>query len=523
MALSEREQRLKFLGLSERDVTLLKALRPLLERHVSAFVDAFYQHLAAFPETAQLLRDRTTVDRLKALLRAYLLRITEGNFDDSYFADRQHLGQTHERIGLLPRWYLLAYNHVFGIFAPFILQHYAAEPELAHHTIIALEKIFVLDASLAMDAYIDSDRYRHMQFFQSIVRDSVDAIFLLDAEKKFRVWNPAAERVFGWRAAEVIGKSLELIYPPDLLAAGEPRFVDEEIARCGHAQLETERLAKDGRRVPVDVSVSPLRGPDGQPIGRCAILRDITERRRLEDAKLQTERLAVIGAMSAKLAHEIRNPLSSITLNIDLVRDEADTLAKDRPQAAEEMRTLLRSIDAEVRRIQRVVEDYLQFAKMPQPRREPVALNEVLTQGLSFLQTLFNTAAITVERDFDPALPPLVGDDSQLWQAILNLLRNAVEAMPRGGTLTVRTRRADTGLRLIIADTGKGMTAAERAQLFKPFHSTKPGGTGLGLPLTQQIVVEHGGRILCESTPNHGTTFTIELPLTEATIHPHES
>ncbi len=516
MPASEREQRLKFLGLSERDVTLLKALRPVFEQHVGSFVDAFYALLESQPETAQLLRDRTTIERLKGLQRDYLFRIVEGNFDDAYFADRQRLGQTHERVGLLPRWYLLAYNHYFALISPYVLQHYAQEQTLAYQTIVALEKIFILDASLAMDAYISSDRYRHMQFLQSIVRDSVDAIFLLDADRKFRVWNPAAERMFGWTAAEVIGKPIYVICPADLIEAGEMKRMDAAIEQEGHAQLETERLAKDGRRVPVDLSVSMLRGPQGQPIGRCAILRDITERRRLEAAKIQSERLAVIGAMSAKLAHEIRNPLSSITLNMDLVRDEMETLGRANPEAVTELRTLLTSINSEVRRIQRVTEDYLQFAKMPKPRRDLVLLNDLLTQRLPFLHSLLQTSRVELVTDWCTCLPYITGDEEQLWQAILNLIKNALEAMPQGGTLTIRTECTVLAVRLSLGDTGKGMTPAEMGQLYKPFFSTKPGGTGLGLPLTQQIVVEHGGRLQCESQPGQGATFTMELPLTEA-------
>src|SRR5208337_1968044 len=167
----------------------------------------------------------------------------------------------------------------------------------------------------------------------------------------------------------------------EILKMGELQRIEREIARDGHSHLETVRLARDGGRVPVEVSVSQLRDPQGHPIGRSAILRDITERKRLEEAKLRAERLAVIGAMSARLAHEIRNPLSSITLNIDLVGDEIETLAGDKAGVGNEARLLLRSIDSEVRRIQRVTEDYLKFARMPKLRRERVVLDELLGHG----------------------------------------------------------------------------------------------------------------------------------------------
>lgn len=523
MSPSEREQRLKFLGLTPRDAESLRALRPLFEQHIATVEDAFYDELLAFPETAQLLSDHTTVERLKKLQRNYLMRITEGLFDDAYFEDRLRIGKTHERVGLSPRWYLLGYNIYFELFAPLIRKFFPNDPDRASESIVALEKVFMLDASLAMDAYIASDRYRHLQQLESIVNDSADVIFSLDAENCIRSWNRAAERVLGWRAEEIIGKPFTMIVPPELLKMGESQRLEREIARDGRCHMETVRLAKDGGRVPVEVSVSLLRDPQGHPIGRSAILRDITERKRLEEDKLRAERLAVIGAMSARLAHEIRNPLSSITLNIDLLGDEVETLGKERAGAAEEARSLLRSIDSEVRRIQRVAEDYLQFARMPKPRRARISLNEAISQGISFMESLFAATGVKVETDLDDSLPAINGDEGQLWQAVLNLVRNAIEAMPNGGKLTLRTARVRSGIALTISDTGKGMTEEEHEQIFKPFFSTKPSGTGLGLPLVQQVVAEHGGTIRCESAPGQGTTFIIELPCAEESIHAPKS
>jgi signal transduction histidine kinase len=250
-------------------------------------------------------------------------------------------------------------------------------------------------------------------------------------------------------------------------------------------------------------------------------LRDITERRRLEDEKLRAERLATVGAMSAKLAHEIRNPLSSITLNIDLVRDEITALTRDRVEAGIEANSLLKSLDSEVRRIQRVTEDYLAFARMPKPQREPIDLNQTLRDGLSFMKSLFDAEHIELRTDLASDLPPIHADENQLWQAVLNLIRNAIESMPGGGTLAVATAPLAATVRLTIADTGKGMTLDEQKQMFKPFYSTKSSGTGLGLPLAQQIISEHGGAITCETAPNRGTKFIIELPRTPEP-RPHE-
>lgn len=524
---SDREKRLRFIGLTDADCALLRAMKPMFERHVGEIEDAFYDHLLALPETAQLLRDRTTVERLKQLQRDYLMRITDGRFDDAYFEDRLRIGKTHERVGLSPRWYLLAYNLYFSLFAPRIREFYSADAARAEASIAALQKVFMLDASLAMDAYIASDRIRRLQEYESVVRDSADAIFVLDAELRFRSWNRGAETMFGWRASEILGKSLETIVPRELIEAGELARISEVLNAEGFYRFETTRLSRDGRRVPVELTVTALRDPDGKPVGRSVILRDISARQRLEQEKLHAERLALIGTMSAKLAHEIRNPLSSIGLNLDLLRDEiaslrkiCDALCPSREsdvcvafeKSVAESQDLLQSIHSEVLRIRNVLEDYLKFAKLPRIRLERLSLNELLSRHLSFLQPTFDADRVKLETRLDPALPEIAADEEQLWQAILNIIRNALEAMPDGGTLCVATSQRDGTVRLEITDTGCGMNDETREKMFAPFFSTKHGGTGLGLPLTLQIVTEHGGAIHCASEKDRGTTVTIIFP-----------
>jgi signal transduction histidine kinase len=244
-----------------------------------------------------------------------------------------------------------------------------------------------------------------------------------------------------------------------------------------------------------------------------ALQEEIAERKRLEQAKLQAERLAVVGTMAAEVAHEVRNPLASITLNLDLVQKEIDKLAEGKESSTREGCMLVGEMREEILRIQRVIEDYLQFARLPKPQRRPVALNELLFQKLAFVSGEFERANVKLRTHFDPA-PRLINvDPEQLWQATLNLIRNSLDAMPEGGELTVGTWCESQQVRLRVTDTGKGMTESQRQQVFTPFFTTKTAGTGLGLTLVQQIVSEHGGHVECESEPGKGSTFTIVLPL----------
>ena len=244
-----------------------------------------------------------------------------------------------------------------------------------------------------------------------------------------------------------------------------------------------------------------------------ALRAEMEERRRLEHAKLQAERLAVVGSLAAKVAHEIRNPLGSISLNLDLLGEELNTLADSSARSPEQCRTLLREMRSQILRITQVLQEYLQFARMPKPQRAAVSITNLLEEKLNFMQPLLAEKDVELKKAFDPDLPPVEADPEQLWEALLNLIRNAVDAMPHGGNLGVSANRSDSKALIRISDTGLGMTKEQARNLFVPFFTTKRDGTGLGLAHTLQIINEHGGKIDYTTAPGKGSTFTIELPL----------
>lgn len=245
-----------------------------------------------------------------------------------------------------------------------------------------------------------------------------------------------------------------------------------------------------------------------------ALQAEILEREKLEEAKLQAERLAMVGTMAAQVAHEVRNPLGSITLNLDLLQKEIIQLAVpgSESHSADEGRQLVLEMREEIHRIQQVLEEYLQFARLPKPKLQPVKLNELLSQKLDFMDGEFERVNVTPRTHFDPGVGTIHADAAQLWQATLNLIKNSMDAMPDGGELTVGTWREGGEVRLRVTDTGKGMNEEQIKQVFAPFYTTKPKGTGLGLALVQQITNDHGGHLECESTLGTGSTFTIFLP-----------
>jgi two-component system NtrC family sensor kinase len=227
---------------------------------------------------------------------------------------------------------------------------------------------------------------------------------------------------------------------------------------------------------------------------------------RANEQLLASERLATIGKMAAHVTHEIRNPLSSIALNLELLEDEV-------PASAEEAHNLLRAIKAEVERLSGLSEQYLSVARQRPQQKRPEKLGEIVEEACEFVRRELGQAGITLALEIDAEVEALTLplDEAQIRQALLNLLRNAREAMPGGGHVVVKLARADDGLDLIVDDEGVGMPATTRERLFEPFFTTKQHGTGLGLAITRQIAEAHGGGIRVEPREPKGTRIVLHL------------
>jgi two-component system NtrC family sensor kinase len=222
---------------------------------------------------------------------------------------------------------------------------------------------------------------------------------------------------------------------------------------------------------------------------------------------VRSERLATVGKMAAMITHEVRNPLSSIALNTELLEDELD----GRPEARE----LCRAITREVDRLTALTEDYLAFARLPPPKLIAEQANEVVGSVAQFVREDLMARGVALDVTLAPELPLARIDPGQLRQCLLNLLRNATEAVSGrpSPTVSLATRPgADATIEIVVSDNGPGLSTEVQARLFEPFVSTKTGGTGLGLALTHQIIREHGGELRVASRPEVGATFTVVLP-----------
>jgi len=217
-----------------------------------------------------------------------------------------------------------------------------------------------------------------------------------------------------------------------------------------------------------------------------------------------------IATLAGALAHEIKNPLSTIRLNMELLAEdfEGSENVRDR-RAAQKIETVQRECD----RLQNLLDNFLSFAKIRTLRLEPTDLNALIRRVLEFFAPKARESGIEVICYLDPDLPSVVLDQENFHGALINLILNAQQAMPNGGQLVVRTRQTAAGVALDLIDNGTGIDERTQAQIFDAFFSTKPGGSGLGLPTTRKIVEAHGGQIGVQSEPGKGTQITIELPL----------
>ncbi len=228
---------------------------------------------------------------------------------------------------------------------------------------------------------------------------------------------------------------------------------------------------------------------------------------------VRAEQLAAVGRLSAKMAHEVRNPLGAITLNADMLGD----IVRECPgPAMAEAQELLRGIRDEIQVLATLTEEYLVASRLPRPRLEKDSLNDVVTELVGFLRPVAERQGVQIVLDLDAGLPPLAFDRTMLKHAVQNLIRNSLEALDAGGRVTVSTACDGRAALIRVADDGPGILPEAADRLFEPFFTTKPRGTGLGLSIVRQVAREHGGDVTWTSRPAGGAAFTIRLPLEEA-------
>ncbi len=338
----------------------------------------------------------------------------------------------------------------------------------------------------------------------SLIEASPLAIIAVDAAGKVNTWNTAAERIFGWSKAEVLNAPSPIALPE--YQAELPDLAAQELESKAFNGLELRRRRKDGVMIDVSLFASSLKDAHGHTNGMLGIFADITEQKRIQARIMHAERLSAVGKLAASVVHEINNPLQSILGCLGLAME---ALAE-----GEDAHQYLHIAREEVRRIARIVARMRDLYRPESDKRQMSNVNELVEQVLELVRKRFQESRVEVEWKPTTDLPLLLLSPDQIKQVFLNLLLNALDAMPHGGQLQISTLyiEAPPGVAIRFQDSGLGISPEARPHIFEMFYTTKPEGSGLGLPISVNIVEHHGGRIDVESTPGVGSTFTVWLP-----------
>ena len=361
----------------------------------------------------------------------------------------------------------------------------------------------------------------------AIVDNLVDAIVTIDERGIIRSASRRAEEMFGYTPGEMVGRSVAMLMPEPYRAEHDRyvrRYLETGQARIVGIGREVEGQRKGGERFPLSLAVSEVRVSDQRLFA--GILRDLTPQKRaesdlreaqqrlvaLQQQQAELERVAVAGEMAAIVAHEIRTPLNALAINVQMIerlcrRNEPD----DRDRAL----GLMRALKTEVQRVSGLLEDYLKAVRRP-GQHERLDLNLIVNQAIEFIQPQATRGQVSIQAELAEDLPPLRGDSAQVRQVILNLLLNALQAMPDGGRVVVQTSCANDVVTIAVEDDGPGIGAESIGTIFKPFVTTKKSGTGLGLAICDRIVRKMGGEIEVTSSEGHGARFDVRLPVAGA-------
>jgi len=339
--------------------------------------------------------------------------------------------------------------------------------------------------------------------FRAILDTANDAILSVDSENRIILFNNAAERIFGYTREEVLGKSLNMLVPPQYGDHYEhvKRFLRTKSPRVIGKTLALTAVRKNGEEFPIELGLSYFEM--GGSVTFTAIIRDVSAQKQLEKKLLRSERLAAVGQAVAHVAHEIKNPLMIIGGFSHQLRK---SITDERS---------LRKLDMifeEVSRLEKLVQNLGDFTKEYRLVKRPADVNAVIRDVLRIMAEVYPRGKYQFREELDEELDEIYCDPDKLKQVFMNIVANAVEAMEDGGQVTVSTVRNAEGVEIRIVDEGVGIEESKLLNIFEPFYTTRQKGSGLGLAISYRIVEAHGGDIWAQSEPGKGTTFVIRLP-----------
>ncbi|MHB8170669.1 MAG: ATP-binding protein [Thermincolia bacterium] len=345
-----------------------------------------------------------------------------------------------------------------------------------------------------------------IQLESKFVLDSIpQGVLAVDKEHYITTINKAALRILCLEGLPIVGKPFEEI----AAVLGIPHkhwYLLKTLANGTHYQKQEFSIVLMGKTVTISLDCSRLENQYGEVVGAVTVFQDITRKREMEEVMRRSEKLAALGQLAAGMAHEIRNPLTTVKGFLQLMQSKSDNKANDE---------YIKIITAELKQVNHIITEFLLFSQPQAPKFKETNLFEILEEAFALISSQAAMQEVQLSEKISSALPLINIDREQIKQVLINLARNALEAMPNGGTLTISVCHEGGDVIIQVADTGRGIFNEDMERIFEPFFTTREdlGGTGLGLTVAHRIVETHGGHIQVESIVGKGSVFSVILPV----------
>jgi len=492
-------------------------------------VDGFFAHIRLLDDPETRIESKAKAEEAVSAVLRHLTLLFCGRYDGTYLEKRAPIADSLRTLQPSAWWFPWGYSVYFENLSRLAFDTYPEDPGKVRAFLAALWKVLLFDMEISRDTSLDrrvrrlmrqrddlratvDDRTRDLEAsekrYRELVENFPEIILFIQEDGTIQEANREIEGQLGYGREEVRGLSLLELFPESQRSRIEDHL--DRLVRSGHDRVGAHLFTREGERKSVDLMSTAMVDETGRFLRARVFIRDITAREILEEERSKWERLVAVGSMAAKVAHEIRNPLSSISLNVELLLDEIRRFTgEDKKEAID----LVGSILSEIDRLGNVIAEYLSFGRLPSPSLEKVDIGDFLRMVAGFVRPDLEEHGIELSIEVREGTPPIFADPNQIRQGVLNLFRNAQEAMPDGGTLKVIAGGTEESVVIEFRDTGVGIPKEKIAKIFDPFYTTKDFGTGLGLAFVQQVMREHGGRVTCRSEVGEGTVFGLHFPL----------
>ena len=378
----------------------------------------------------------------------------------------------------------------------------------------------VPDSKISIASLIDISEKRRLekkiseqdQLLRNIIENSADAIIHIDGNDIIQSWNRGAQDIFEYKKDEVLGKPFSILLTKSDIESGAFDQLKKTLKKNGYVKgLEAKRVTRSGKEITCNVTWTNLKDISGNVIGSSAIIRDISAEKLLFERVLYNERMSALGELAASLAHEIKNPLNSMIINLEVLKGLVLSVPGE---LSDKTTKYTKIISSEIERLDKVIKGFLNFAKPITFESKKIDIARILDNLVALISHQAIKAKVEIQKEYKESGYYIAGDEDQLKQSILNLLLNSIQAMPDSGMLKIKAERTDRrkNIAVSISDTGHGIEEKNQKKIFDLYYSTKEKGSGFGLPIVKRIVSSHQGEISVESEVNKGTTFLLKFP-----------